>query len=201
VIALRAHTAILVTLLVTLLAATASREARAQSNPETTSPSASAGRDTSGLIVPRLGTFDGRVGNDPYMLRGAELSILVQPWRAHAGPHRGLFVSGRVGGRVGDFSSFYREGLELGYLYKTTSRLRFVTLGASMSATADRWEVWVESPDPGDWDGSGYALGGSLRPFVRLGRFEVSFPLEVGYGFGPGEHYRSHGVQVGVVLF
>ncbi len=178
----------------------ASRVAAAE--PATTpSETTAAARDGSGLIVPRFGRFDGTVGGDPYLLRGWEVAVLVQPWRRSDAPRRGLFVSGRIGGWSGDFSSFSRTGLTLGYLYKARPVSGFVTFGVSAAATVDRWDVWLESPEPGEWSSKAMALGGAVRPFVRLGRLEISVPLEFGYGLGPRKAYRSRGLHVGLVLF
>lgn len=168
--------------------------------PEQAAPGP-AGTAQAGLIVPRLGRLDGTIGGDPYLMGGIQLEVQVQPWRASPLPSRGAFVAARAGGEWGDFSSFEREGLELGYFYQLPAVLQLVHFGASLSATVDRWNVWYESAAPGQWQGDSLAVGVSVRPVVRLWRLELSVPFELGRGFGPGQWYRAYAIDVGVVLF
>ena len=47
-------------------------------------------------------------------------------------------------------------------------------------------------------DGKGVGAGINFRPFVRLGRFELSIPVEFGRHFGLKDSYRWAGFNVEV---
>lgn len=133
------------------------------------------------------------------------MGLQLHPTIGNAGsPHLNrLFVSAHVAAYLGDSRELGRYGGSIGYQSPDLSgdQVSYLGLGGSIAFSLETYDLYIDSPLPEEFEGSGLAPGLVARGQLSFGPVEVGFNLELAYLLAAKETSKIGGITLGLALF